>query len=157
MKKLVSILTMSVMSLCMFGCGNSDQTSNSGIEISETQKVAPTDKPVEDAADDSSWLDTVIKIDTYTVDFSEGDYFEVKFSDQSVFLDENEILWKVDGARGTLILESSNYYENTILEIKVYQYEDHHWVGTVYDPTPEILANRLPNIVITPIEGGPLP
>ena len=35
-----------------------------------------------------------MKQDTYTVDFSEGDYFEVKFSDQSVFLDENEILWK---------------------------------------------------------------
>ena len=41
MKKILAMVVAMVMVLAMVGCGKSDKPSNSGVEISETQKVAP--------------------------------------------------------------------------------------------------------------------
>ena len=162
MKKILAMVVAMVMIIAMVGCGKSDKPSNSGVEISETHKVAPAEKPSEET-ETSDWLEGVNKIDTYIVDFSEGDYFEVKFTDQTNLPDLEVALYKLDGATGTLIFDAEPFVEGTVLEIKVYHFDDKHWGGAYfvrkedleYEGTLEDLETNRPNIVITSIEGGP--
>ena len=162
MKKILAMVVAMVMVFAMVGCGKSDKPSNSGVEISETQKVAPAERPSEET-ETSNWLEGVNKIDTYTVDFSEGDYFEVQFTDQTNLPDLEGALYKLDGATGTLIFDAESFVEGTILEIKVYHFDDKHWGGAKFvrkgmledEETLEYFEINRPNIVITSIEGGP--